>query len=148
MDNGHVISVLNGLIETTLDSVKGFAEASEDAEGSFTRMFSEMAQERRGVATRLQSLVAGLGGDPEEHSSLGAAAHRGFMNLKEAVMGSSDRAVVEEVERGEDYIKAKYEAALEDTKLSAETRQAVQEAMQSVRKGHDKASALKHSIAL
>jgi len=146
MDNSHDISVLNGLIETTLDSVKGFSDAAEDSEGTYTPFFREMAQERSGVASRLQSLVAGLGGDPEQHSSFGAAAHRGFMNLKEALMGTNDKAVIEEVERGEDYLKTKYETALADTELSPETRQAIEQAFQSVRKGHDRASALKHSI--
>jgi uncharacterized protein (TIGR02284 family) len=147
MDNSHDISVLNGLIETTLDSVKGFSDAAEDTNGTYTSFFQEMAQERSGVATRLQSLVAGLGGNPEEHSSYGAAAHRGFMNLKETVMGSTDKAVIQEVERGEDYLKAKYETALADTEISTETRTAIEQAYQSVRKGHDRASALKHSMA-
>ena len=148
MDNGHDISVLNGLIETTLDSVKGFSDAAEDTNaGTNEAFFREMAQERSGVAARLQSLVAGLGGDPEQHSSYGAAAHRGFMNLKEALTGSSDRAVIEEVERGEDYLKSKYEAALADTAVGADTRRVIEEAYQSVRKGHDRASALKHSMA-
>ena len=146
MNNSHDISVLNGLIETTLDSVKGYSDAAEDSTGTYTPFFREMATERSAVATRLQSLVAGLGGDPEQHSSMGAAAHRGFMNLKEALMGTNDRAVIEEVERGEDYLKTKYETALADTDLSAETRQAIEQAFQSVRKGHDRASALKHSI--
>ena len=95
MDNNHDISVLNGLIETTLDSVKGFSDAAEDTNaGTNAGFFREMAQERSGVASRLQSLVAGLGGDPEQHSSYGAAAHRGFMNLKQALTGSSERAVI------------------------------------------------------
>ena len=146
MSNDLDVSVLNGLIETTLDSVKGFSDAAEDAEGSYTPFFSEMAQERSEVASRLQALVSSLGGDPEEHSSYGAAAHRGFMNLKEAIMGRNDRAVIEEVERGEDYLKTKYETALEDTELSPQAREAIELAFQSVRKGHDRASALKHSI--
>ena len=54
--------------------------------------------------------------------------------------------MIEEVERGEDYLKTKYETALADTELSPETRQAIEQAFQSVRKGHDRASALKHSI--
>ena len=148
MDNGHDISILNGLIETTLDSVKGFSDAAEDTNaGAQAGFFREMAQERRGVASRLQSLVAGLGGDPEQHTSLGAAAHRGFMNLKEALTGGSERAVIAEVERGEDYLKSKYETALGDTDVSPDTRRAIEEAYQSVRKGHDRASALKHSMA-
>jgi uncharacterized protein (TIGR02284 family) len=146
MSNDHDVSVLNGLIETTLDSVKGFSDAAEDAEGSYTPFFREMTQERSEVASRLQALVGTLGGDPEQHSSYGAAAHRGFMNLKEAIMGRNDRAVIEEVERGEDYLKTKYEAALEDGDLSPQAREAIEQAFQSVRKGHDRASALKHSI--
>ena len=148
MDKNHDISVLNGLIETTLDSVKGFSDAADDTNaGTNEGFFREMAQERSGVASRLQSLVAGLGGDPEQHSSVGAAAHRGFMDLKTALTGGSEKSVIEEVERGEDYLKAKYESALKDSEISPETRQVIEEAFGSVRKGHDRASALKHSMA-
>jgi len=54
---------------------------------------------------------------------------------------------VQEVERGEDYIKEKYEAALSDSELSPSARAAVEQAYQSVRAGHDRASQLKHSLA-
>jgi len=146
-NNSHDIAVLNGLIETTLDSVKGFASAAEDKNaGSHAAFFEQMAQERSGVATRLQAMAAGLGGTPEQHSSYGAAAHRVFMNIKNALTGGSERAVIEEVERGEDYIKAKYEAALQDAQLTPETRQVIEQAYESVRKGHDRASVLKHAL--
>lgn len=147
MTTNHDISTLNGLIETTLDSMKGFTEAAEDSSGPNTQFFREMASERSACASELQSRVAALGGDAEAHSSYGAAAHRGFMNLKQALMGNDERAIIEEVERGEDYIKAKYETALQDSELSADTRQAIQQAYQSVRKGHDRASAIKHQMA-
>jgi uncharacterized protein (TIGR02284 family) len=147
MNANHDISVLNSLIETTLDSMKGFADAAEDSQGPHTGFFREMAGERSECASQLQARVTALGGDPEEHSSYTAAAHRGFMNLKEAIMGSDDRAVIEEVERGEDYIKGKYESALQDSELTPETRQAIEQAYASVRKGHDRASAMKHQMA-
>lgn len=147
MNTSHDISVLNSLIETTLDSMKGFSDAAEDSNGSHTAFFREMAAERSTCASQLQARVTALGGDPEEHSSYTAAAHRGFMNLKEAIVGSDERAVIEEVERGEDYIKGKYEAALQDTDLTPETRQVIEQAYTSVRKGHDRASALKHQMA-
>lgn len=146
MDQRHDIAVLNPLIETTLDSMKGFSEAAGDSNGQYTRLFEEMAGERSAVATRLQDCVTSLGGDPETHSSYAAAAHRGFMNLKETLMGSNERAVIEEVERGEDYIKGKFEAALQDGELAPETRQAIEQGYQSVRKGHDRVSAIKHQI--
>ena len=147
MNTRNEISVLNSLIETTLDSMKGFSDAAEDSNGPHAQFFREMADERSTCASELQARVTALGGSPEEHSSVTAAAHRGFMNLKEALMGSDDRAVIEEIERGEDYIKGKYEAALQDGQLSPETRQVVERAFQSVRKGHDRASAMKHQMA-
>ena len=147
MDNAHDISVLNTLIRTTIDSSRGFADAAEEDENSqHSQFFSQMADERSQCVMQLQAQVTALGGEPEDSSSFTAAAHRSFMDLKQAVMGNSDEAIVEEVERGEDYLNAKYEAALQDGELSPETRQAIQQAYQSVRKGHDRASAMKHQM--
>ncbi len=140
------ISTTNGLIKTTLDSMKGYREASEDSKTANAAFFCEMADQRSAVATRLQSHVASLGGDPQDDSSASAAAHRGFMNLKQAIMGTEEKAVVEEVERGEDFIKAKYEDALKDSDLSPATRSVLEEAYTSIKAGHDKVSAMKHAM--
>ena len=134
------VSTLNSLI-------KGFEEAAENVDATrFSSQFREFAQERRQVVTTLQTEVRRLGGNPEDDSSFLAAAHRTFMNLKDAVTGRDDKAIVEEVERGEDYIKEKYQAALSDTDLSPEVRQVIEQAYQSIRRGHDRASQLKHSL--
>lgn len=144
---GHDISVLNSLIQTTLDSQKGFRDAAEDASSSrFAQMFTDFAVERGNVASQLQAEVRRLGGTPEDDSSFLAAAHRTFMDLKNALTGADDRAIIQEVERGEDHIKSKYEAALKDGELSPSTRAVIQEGYVSVRAGHDRASALKHSM--
>jgi uncharacterized protein (TIGR02284 family) len=90
--------------------------------------------------------VRHLGGEPEDDSSVLAAAHRAFMNVKQTLMGHNDRAIIEEVERGEDYIKEKYQEALRDDELSAEARTVIEQAFTSVRQGHDRVSALKHSL--
>ncbi|WP_426387876.1 PA2169 family four-helix-bundle protein [Sphingobium sp. R-21] len=147
MSTDSTISTLNSLIKTTLDSMKGFKDAAQDAENSqFSTMFSEFAGERSEVATALQSEVRRLGGNPEDDSSFLAAAHRTFMDLKQAFTGKDDKAIIQEVERGEDYIKAKFQAALNDTDLDPSSRAVVERAYQSVKAGHDRASALKHSM--
>ncbi|KKC24796.1 ferritin-like domain-containing protein [Sphingomonas sp. SRS2] len=148
MDNDTDISVLNSLIKTTIDSVKGFEDAAEDSEGGrFESLFSEFASERRAVVATLQDEVRRLGGNPEDDSSFAAAAHRTFMNLKQAFSARDDEAVVNEVERGEDFLKEKYEAALRGDDVSPQTRTIIERAFVSVREGHDRASALKHSLA-
>ena len=65
-----------------------------------------------------------------------------FLKLRDSVSGS-DESVIDEVERGEDFIKAKYEAALKDDDLSSEVRNAVVQAYSSVKMGHDQARDLK-----
>jgi uncharacterized protein (TIGR02284 family) len=148
MDNDKDVSTLNGLIKTTLDSVKGYEDAAEDSgSGSLASNFGGFANERRQVVSRLQDEVRRLGGNPEDDSSFVAAAHRVFMNIKQAVVSRDDKAIVEEVERGEDYLKEKYAAALREGDLSPSTRAIIEEANRSVLAGHDKASALKHSLA-
>ena len=141
------ISVLNSLIKTTLDSMKGFEDAAKDAEATrYSTVFAEFARDRSQVAASLQAEVQRLGGEPEEDSSFLAATHRTFMDLRQAVTGKDDKAIVQEVERGEDFIKSKFEDALKDEELSPSAREAVRSAFQSVRAGHDRASALKHSL--
>ena len=94
----------------------------------------------------MTATVARLGGNPEDDGTTAGSAHRGWINLKQAVLGNDDEAIVNEVERGEDYLKEKFEAALRHTDLPAEARAAVEEAWTSVRAGHDEMSALKHAI--
>ena len=140
MKDKHDISVLNGLITTTLDSLKGFEDAAEDAKSThFESLFAGFALDRRQVVASLQAEVRGLGGEPEDSSSFLDAAHRSFMDLRQAF--------IDEVERGEDRIKAKFETALKDTGLQPSTRDVIRDAFTSVKAGHDQTSALKHSLA-
>src|SRR3954467_2542132 len=91
------ISVLNGLIKTTLDSMKGYEDAARDAESTqYTNLFADFARDRSQVATTLQAQVRALGGEPEMASSLLGAAHRTFMDLKQAITGKDDKAIIME----------------------------------------------------
>ena len=146
-DNSHDVSTLNSLIATTIDSVDGYAEAAKDSEsGRFTSMFNARAAERRTVMTTLQSEVTRLGGEPEDDGTMLAGAHRVFVNLKSVVTGKDDKAIVNEVERGEDHIKAKYEDAMADANLSAEVSSVIRECYASVKQGHDQMRDIKHAM--
>lgn len=141
----HDIKILNSLIETTLDSADGYREAAQKATNtSYKDLFAQWAAERKQVVSELQGEVRTLGGEPEDDGTVLAAGHRVFLKLRDSVTGT-DVAVIDEVERGEDYIKAKYEEALEDDDLSISVRDAVTRAYSSVKSGHDQASRLKHS---
>jgi uncharacterized protein (TIGR02284 family) len=140
-------ATLNTLIATLIDSVDGYQKAAADTDNQrFAEMFNARARERQQVITKLQAAVARLGGNPEDDGTTAGAVHRGWINLKEAVLGRDDEAIVNSVESGEDYLKEKFEAALNSGHLSGESRAAVERAYQSVRKGHDQIASIKHGL--
>ncbi|MGN2254057.1 PA2169 family four-helix-bundle protein [Frateuria sp. GZRe12] len=140
----HDIRVLNDLIETTIDSAEGYAEAARETQSPrFSVTFRERASERRLVATRLQQKVEELGGTPEDDGSVLASAHRMFTNLRKSL--HDETAVIDEVERGEDHIRHKFEDALEDDGVTPPTHALIAETFRSVRSGHDQMRALKRA---
>lgn len=142
----HDIKVLNSLIETTLDSADGYREAAEKTEvASHRDMFQRWAADRRQVVTDLQGQVRTLGGKPDEDGSILGATHRVFLKVRDSI-SKGDDSVVDEVERGEDFIKAKFEDAMEDQELSASVRDVVVKAYSSVKTGHDQARDLKRAV--
>lgn len=144
--NDHDIHVLNGLIETTMDSADGYREAAEETDKArYKTLFEARSFERKQVASDLQGAVRTLGGEPEEDGTVLAKAHRAFLDVKHAVM-RDEQAVVNSVENGEDHIKGKFESALEDSKVSATTRETIRRAYATVKDGHDQMRDLKHSL--
>ena len=141
------ISTLNTLIATLIDSVTGYEDSAANIDSSrLQQLFRDNARERQRVVEDLRAEVRRLGGNPEDDGSFLGKTHQRFVDLKAAVTGRDEKAVINETERGEDYLKEKFETALNDGTLSGETRAVVEQAYQSVRKGHDQVSALKHGL--
>ncbi len=139
-------SKLDDLITTTLDSIRGYENRAEDApNGQFTSFFREMAQDRQQVVSQLQAHSRSLGGSPTEQGSVAGTLHRAWEGLR-ASLGGGDKAVIQEVERGEDYLKEEFERAMNDTNVSESTRAVISQAYESVRRGHDRARDLKRQF--
>ena len=141
------ITTLNTLIATTIDSVTGYENSAKDIDNQrFAEIFRERANERQQVVEQLRNEVRRLGGNPEDDGSFLGKTHQRFEDLKAAITGQDEKSIVNEVERGEDYIKGKFEAALNGDTLSGESRSVVESCYQSVRSGHDQMSQLKHGM--
>ena len=144
--NHHDIHVLNSLIETTIDSADGYREAAKETDKpTFKTLFEARSFERQQVTSDLQGAVRTLGGDPEDDGTILAKAHRAFLDVKHALL-RDEQAVVNSVENGEDFIKAKFEKALEDSDVSSTTRETIRRAWATVKDGHDQMRDLKHSL--
>ena len=141
------VGTLETLTTTLIDSINGYRDAAQNAEGSqFQQLFREMADDRSRVVEDLRSEVRRLGGNPPDDGSFLGATHQRFLDLKSAITGRDDKSIINEVERGEDYLKEKFETALNSQEATGESRAAIERAYQSVRQGHDQMSQLKHGM--
>ena len=146
-DHSAEISTLNTLIATTIDSVTGYENSAKDIDnGRFAEIFRQRANERQQVVEDLRAEVRRLGGNPEDDGSFMGKTHQRFEDMKAAIMGNDEKAIINEVERGEDYLKEKFETALNSDELSGDARATVERCYQSVRSGHDQMSQLKHGM--
>ena len=145
--NDDGLTTLKTLTSTLNDSVNGYRDAAEHVESQeFRQLFTQFADQRSRASADLQAEVRRLGGEPDNDGSTLGSIHQRFLDLKAAVTGRDDKAIINEVERGEDYLKEKFETALGADTLTGESRAAVERAYQSVREGHDKMSSLKHGL--
>lgn len=143
--NDDVISLLNDLIETCKDGEQGYKEAAEGIERSDLKStFYEFSQQRSQFAGVLQGLVRSLGGDPESTGSFTGAVHRGWIDIKAAVTGQDETAVLNECERGEDYAKEAYEAALGKS-LPANVEDVLRQQAQAVLAAHNRVRELRNA---
>src|SRR4051812_43674786 len=137
-DNDDVISTLNGLIETCRDGQEGFKEAAEGVERSDLKtLFYEFSQQRAEFVGVLQSLVRSLGGDPETEGSFSGAIHRGWIDIKSAVTGRDEQAILNECERGEDSAKETYMDALK-LNLPSNIMDVIRQQSQAIQAAHNR----------
>ena len=146
-EHSNEISTLNTLIATTIDSINGYEESAHNiANERFREIFRQRASERQEVVEQLRAEVRRLGGDPEDSGSLLGKAHQRFADVKAAITGRDEKSIINEIERGEDHLKEKWQSALQSRDLSGPSHDLVEHCYRSIKAGHDQMSNLKHGM--
>jgi uncharacterized protein (TIGR02284 family) len=135
--NSDVADILNGLIETLKDGENGFRTGAEGVDDpTLKRLFESYSQQRAEFASELQSELRRLGKDPSDSGHVLGALHRGWINIKAAVTGKDEAAIISECERGEDVAVRNFREALEKP-LPAELRALIERQFLQVKEAHD-----------
>ena len=135
--NEEITELLNGLIQTCKDGQEGFKQAAEATLIAELRSaFSGFAQQRTQFIGELQTLVISLGGNPENSGSILKMIRRGWLDLKSAITGTNEIAILEEAERSEDIAKQNYQQVLEKN-LPPNIKKAVMEQLTGISNVHD-----------
>jgi uncharacterized protein (TIGR02284 family) len=146
-DKTDDLTTLKTLTSTLNDSIKGYRDAAENVESQeFRELFNQFAEQRQQASEGIKAEIRRLGGEPDQDGSTLGGLHQAWLDLKAAITGRDDKAIINEVERGEDYLKEKFEAALGSDGITGESRSVVEQAWTSVREGHDRVSAIKHGL--
>lgn len=143
IDNPHVISILERLIEANRNAQEGYRDAAEHIKNLQLRaFFNQQSTERANFAGELENEVIRHGKhDPERSGTVGGAMHRRWIDLKVA-MGAGDHAILSSVESGEDTAKNLYQEALTE-KLPEDLKGILRQQAQAVIAAHDQVKMLR-----
>lgn len=147
MDNQGVIKTLNNLLEITRDGVEGFHTSADGVlSTNLKAVFEAAAQRCAAGAAELEAKIQSLGGEPLQGGSVTGTMHRAWTNIKSAVTGMSEHAVLAECERGEDAAMAAYQGALQEN-LPPDVRALVERQYQGVKENHERVRNLRNAAA-
>ncbi len=109
-----LVSHLNELLEKNYDAGKGFKKTIEDSKSnSLKRFFKQQAVIRNRFATEIEKELHDLNAHSNVKSgSTTGGLHRFWIDIKTALSGNDDEAVLEECIRGEKASAKEYEEKL------------------------------------
>ena|SRR5690554_97877 len=109
----ELVSNLQELLEKNYDAEKGFTKAMKNAESQNLKHFlMKQAAQRSRFANELTDVLRELNEEPKESGSFTGDLHRAWIDIKTAVAGNEDEAVLEECIRGERASADEYEEKL------------------------------------
>ena len=121
--NSNQVKLLNKLITTLYDGENGYKDAAEDVDNTALKTrFRNLAQQRYDFGHEIKPFIKQLGGEVDKGGSTAASLHRVWIDLKSAVAGNDEEAVLNEVIRGEESAVETYNEVLNDTDLPEAAR--------------------------
>ncbi|WP_340586300.1 PA2169 family four-helix-bundle protein [Erythrobacter alti] len=128
-------SVLKSLTDTAFDSVEGYRKAAEKADNpQLKQALQQRCQKREQTVAQMNAEIQRQGGELVTKGTMTGEAHQMWMSIADA-FENSDEAAAERVEEGEDYLKGKFESALEDDSLDPQSRSVVQQCYAEICEG-------------
>lgn len=105
---------LQDLLEKNYDAQKGFTKAMQNAKNeNLKRFLKQQVSQRSRFATEITQELRDLNEEPKESGSVTGDLHRTWIDIKSAVAGNEDEAVLEECIRGEKASADEYQDKLE-----------------------------------
>ena len=133
--NESTARAYNDLVEINKTGAKGYQEAAEGVSNPALKSeLSRLSQQRAQFASELTQHASQYGLNVTEGNTVeglltdaAAAVHHGWINIKSAITGQSDAAVLGECETGDSVALQAYETALQSADLPTEAKSILQQ---------------------
>jgi uncharacterized protein (TIGR02284 family) len=147
--NDNTARAFTDLVAINHTGAKGYQEAAEGVSNPQLKSeLSQLSQQRAQFASQLSQQASRLGVAVEEGTIEGAlteaaaAVHRGWINLKSAITGQSDSAILGECETGDATALTAYETALK-ADLPADAKAIIEQQHSQILSAKNKITQLK-----
>lgn len=123
------------LTDTTFDSVEGYRQAAEKAnDPKLKQALAQRHQLREKTLNQMNGELKRQGDQLVTKGTIAGEAHQMWATIT-SLFESNDESAAERVEEGEDYIKGKFDAALNGDDLEAQERVIVQQCYAEICEG-------------
>ena len=141
------LDILIDVTRTLIDSHKGYETCVEAVEDSHAlrKSFAERAAARSALIAEFQAEIRALGGEAPTAGSVVGVAHRAWTTFT-TLFADDEKAAIEAVDDGEEFLAERIEDKLGDTRLAPRTRDLLQRAQTSAREGERFAEALDKAL--
>jgi len=133
--NESTARAYNDLVEINKTGAKGYQEAAEGVSNPALKSeLSRLSQQRAQFASELSQHASQYGLNVTEGNTIegmltdaAAAVHHGWINIKSAITGQSDSAILSECENGDSVALKAYETALQSADLPAQAKSVLEQ---------------------
>ena len=128
-------TTLKSLVDTTFDSVEGYRKAAEKADSAqLKQALGQRGQQREQTLANMNAQLQQQGEELVTKGTMTGEAHQMWASITD-MFESGDEAAAERVEEGEDYLKGKFESALDSDDLEPQERSVVQQCYAEICEG-------------
>ena len=128
-------TTFKSLTDTTFDSVEGYRKAAEKADSpQLKQALNQRLQQREQTLRQMNAELERQGDELVTKGTMTGESHQMFASISD-MFESGDEAAAERVEEGEDYIKNKFQEAIESNQLEAQERAVVEQCYNEICEG-------------
>ena len=138
---------LHKLVNINKDACSFYESAAKEVQSAqIKQSFRKLEELHRDVMTNIQSRIRANGGKAEADETIIGKTHQFWGELMAKVSNDADETLVKHLEEAEDRCLHSMQDAIKDDDVGPETKLALQNELQTLRKTHDYMKALKDAM--